>query len=214
MNYLARASLGGFVLLAAAGVVAGFLFYRSPFVFDHKSEIRQPVQFYHRHHVEGLGLDCRYCHTSVEESGFANIPPIETCMTCHSQIWTQAESLEPVRDAWSEGTSIAWNRVSDVPDFVYFNHSIHVNKGIGCVTCHGRVSEMAYVYKPQAFFMSWCLDCHREPEKYIRPRDQIFNEDWDPEEALGKDQLTLGAELVEQYDIYKPQLTNCSVCHR
>ena len=152
--------------------------------------VEQPIQFSHAHHVGGMGLDCRYCHTSVEESAFANIPPTKTCMNCHSQIWV---------------------RVHDLPDFVYFNHGIHVNKGVGCVTCHGQVDKMPLVYQQSTLMMNWCLDCHRNPEKYLRPRDQVFNMNWE----RPADDPDLGARLKAEYKIGTvPQLTSCSTCHR
>ncbi len=173
--------------------------------------VEQPIQFSHAHHVGGEGFDCRYCHTSVEESAFANIPPTKTCMNCHSQIWANAPILEPVRASFRDNKPLHWTRVHDLPDFVYFNHSIHVRKGVGCATCHGRVDKMPLVYQKATLQMSWCLDCHRNPEKYVRPRDQVFNMAWerpanDPE---------LGTRLVKEYKIADAQqLTSCSTCHR
>src|SRR2546421_4575114 len=128
----------------------------------------QPVPFSHAHHVGGLGVDCRYCHTTVETSSFANIPPTKTCMNCHSQIWSTSPTLEPVRASFRTDQSIRWTRVHDLPDFVYFNHSIHINKGVGCETCHGRVDQMALMRQHASLQMEWCLDCHRNPEKYVR----------------------------------------------
>ena len=173
--------------------------------------VAQPVQFSHKHHVGGEGIDCRYCHTSVEESAFANIPPTKTCMNCHSQIWTNAPMLEPVRASFRDNKPLRWTRVHDLPDFVYFNHSIHVKQGVGCATCHGRIDEMPLVYQQATLQMSWCLDCHRNPAKYVRPRDQVFNMAW---ERPGDDP-GLGARLVQEYKIASvEQLTNCSTCHR
>lgn len=170
----------------------------------------QPVPFSHKHHVTGLGIDCRYCHTSVEEAAFANIPPTETCMTCHSQIWTDAPNLEPVRESYRSNVSIEWNRVHDLPDFVYFNHSIHISKGIGCQSCHGQVDQMPLMWKEHSLNMEWCLECHREPEKFIRPKDQVFNMNY----VSQVDQAVLGPQLVKEYDVQTSQLTNCSICHR
>ncbi|HMF59428.1 MAG TPA: cytochrome c3 family protein [Vicinamibacterales bacterium] len=173
--------------------------------------VEQPIQFSHAHHVGGEGIDCRYCHTSVEESSFANIPPTKTCMNCHSQIWTNAPILEPVRASFRDNTPLQWTRVHDLPDFVYFNHSIHVAKGVGCATCHGRVDQMPLVYQKATLQMSWCLDCHRNPEKYVRPKDQVFNMAW--ERPAGDPGL--GARLVKEYKIAGvDQLTSCSTCHR
>jgi hypothetical protein len=169
---------------------------------------QQPIQFSHEHHVGGLGIDCRYCHTSVEVSAFAGLPATETCMHCHAYIWTESPFLAPVRDSFRTGQSIAWTRVHDLPDFVYFNHSIHVHKGIGCVTCHGRVDRMPLLAKAQSLQMEWCLECHRAPERFVRPREFVFRMDWQPQE----DQLTLGRRLVQDYNIAR--LTTCSTCHR
>jgi len=172
--------------------------------------IEQPIQFSHAHHVGGMGIDCRYCHTSVEESAFANIPPTKTCMNCHSQIWATAPILEPVRASFRNNTPLQWNRVHDLPDFVYFNHSIHVKQGVGCATCHGPVDKMPLVYQQSPLTMQWCLDCHRNPQNFIRPRDQVFNMSWerpaDPE---------FGLRLVKEHNIASvEQLTSCSTCHR
>ena len=173
--------------------------------------VEQPIQFSHAHHVGGMGIDCRYCHTSVEESSFANIPPTKTCMNCHSQIWNTAPILEPVRASFRDNTPLEWTRVHDLPDFVYFNHSIHVAKGVGCATCHGRVDTMPLMYQESTLMMSWCLDCHRDPAKYVRPRDQIYNMAWE----APADDPELGARLVKEYKIGSvDQLTSCSTCHR
>jgi hypothetical protein len=168
----------------------------------------QPVPFSHDHHFAGLGIQCGYCHTSVEKSSFAGIPPIETCMNCHRQVWTNAALLEPIREAWRTGVPIEWERVNDLPDFVYFNHSIHVAKGIGCETCHGRVDQMPLMRQAQPLTMQWCLDCHNDPAKYVRPRDEVYTFGWRPPVP----QSELGPRLVEEYGI-KSQLS-CSVCHR
>jgi hypothetical protein len=173
--------------------------------------IEQPIQFSHAHHAGGMGIDCRYCHTTVETSAFANIPPTKTCMNCHSQIWNTAPILEPVRASFREGTPLRWTRVHDLPDFVYFNHSIHVAKGVGCATCHGRVDTMPLMYQKSPLTMAWCLECHRNPARFIRPRDKVFDMAWQPAE----DQLELGARLVKEYKIGSvAQLTSCSTCHR
>ncbi len=168
----------------------------------------QPVPFSHAHHVGDEGLDCRYCHTSVETSGFANVPPTKTCMNCHSQIWNTAPTLEPVRESFRTDRSIAWTRVHDLPDFVYFDHSIHVNKGIGCESCHGRVDQMPLTRQVASLQMEWCLDCHRHPEQHVRPRSEVFRMGYEPP----GDQETLGRQLVKEYKIQS--LTSCSTCHR
>ena len=168
----------------------------------------QPIPFSHAHHVGDVGLDCRYCHTSVETSSFANIPPTKTCMNCHSQIWNSSPALEPVRESFRTDRSIAWTRVHDLPDFAYFNHSIHVNKGVGCETCHGRIDKMPLTWQKSSLQMEWCLDCHRHPEQYVRPREAVFQMGYEPP----GDQETLGQQLVKEYKIQS--LTSCSTCHR
>jgi hypothetical protein len=196
-------------LLTLGGIVA--MLHMSGWNTRQNDFVEQPIQFSHAHHVGGMGIDCRYCHTSVEESAFANIPPTKTCMNCHSQIWANAPILEPVRASFRDNTPIQWTRVHDLPDFVYFNHSIHVKQGVGCATCHGPVDRMPLVYQQAPLTMKWCLDCHRDPGQFIRPRDQVFNMTWqrpsgDPE---------FGARLVQQYNIASvEQLTSCSTCHR
>jgi len=180
----------------------------SPYINETNIPRNQPVPFSHKHHVGGLGLDCRYCHTTVETTSFANIPPIHTCMTCHSQIWKDSPMLAPIRDSYASDIPVQWTRVNFVPDFVYFNHSIHVNKGIGCETCHGRVDEMPLTARGQPLMMAWCLNCHRNPERYVRPREDVFIMGYQPPE----NQLTLGRQLVQQYHIRK--LQDCYTCHR
>jgi hypothetical protein len=168
----------------------------------------QPVPFSHAHHVGDVGLDCRYCHTSVETSGFANIPPTKTCMNCHTQIWSTSPTLEPVRESFRTDRSIPWTRVHDLPDFAYFNHSIHISKGVGCETCHGRIDKMPLTFQKASLQMEWCLDCHRHPEQYVRPREAVFQMDYE----APADQETLGRQLVKEYKIQS--LTSCSTCHR
>jgi Cytochrome c7 and related cytochrome c len=177
-NALARASLvlTGLIVIAL-GVTLDQL-QRSPWVTRQGQRPDQPVPFSHKHHVQGLGLQCQYCHTTVEESSYAGIPPTRTCMNCHAQIWTNAQLLQPVRDSWYTGQSIPWIRVHDLPDFVFFNHAIHVNKGIGCATCHGPVDQMPLMYEQNTLQMEWCLNCHRDPAKNLRPTAQIYNMDW------------------------------------
>jgi len=210
-NTLARASLVAVVL---GGAVFGWLVVTVP-QSDYITRVgvprSQPVPFSHAHHVGGMGFDCRYCHTSVENSSFANIPPTKTCMNCHSQLFTTAPLLEPVRASFRNNQPLSWVRVHDLPDFVYFNHSIHVAKGVGCATCHGPVDRMPLMYKENTLQMGWCLNCHRHPEQYVRPRDQVFNMQYEPPAQ----QEELGRRLVKEYDIARPeQLTSCSTCHR
>jgi hypothetical protein len=178
-NALARASLvlTGLIVIAL-GVTLDQL-QRSPWVTRQGQRAEQPIPFSHKHHVEGLGLQCQYCHTSVEVSSYAGIPPTKTCMNCHAQIWTNADLLKPVRDSWATGQSIQWIKVHDLPDYVYFNHSIHVNKGIGCASCHGRVDQMPLMYMENSLQMEWCLDCHRNPAKNLRPTAEIYNMAWE-----------------------------------
>jgi len=208
-NAVARAGL--FIVLATVALLGWLvmLLMRSDFVTGANANIEQPVQFSHAHHVVGEGIDCRYCHTSVEQSRFANIPPTKTCMSCHSQIWLNASYLEPVRESFRTNRSIEWTRVHDLPDFVYFNHSIHVKKGVGCETCHGRIDQMPGVYQVNSLQMEWCLNCHRNPEQYVRPRELVTQMGYVPE---GGDQLEVGRRLVSEYKIQS--LTSCSTCHR
>jgi hypothetical protein len=165
------------LIVIALGVTLNEL-QRSPWVTRQGQRPDQPVPFSHKHHVQGLGLQCQYCHTSVEKSSYAGIPPTKTCMNCHSEIWTNAQLLEPVRNSWATGESIQWIRVHDLPDYVYFNHEIHVNKGIGCASCHGRVDEMPLMYEENSLQMEWCLNCHRNPAGNLRPTAEIYNMAW------------------------------------
>ncbi|MCL4814078.1 MAG: cytochrome c family protein [Vicinamibacteraceae bacterium] len=210
-NALARFTLVGALLLV---VFLGWLLItlqRSDFVTGANTNIEQPIQFSHAHHVGGLGIDCRYCHTSVDQAAFANIPPTKTCMNCHTQIWATSPFLEPVRASFRTGESLQWVRVHNLPDFVYFNHSIHVAKGVGCETCHGRIDEMPGIYQTQTLQMEWCLECHRAPERFVRPRDAVTAMGYVPPVA----QAELGPQLVRDYNIASAQqLTSCSTCHR
>src|SRR5512133_1731986 len=205
-NTLSRATIYG------AAFAVAFLFWaateitRSPYVTYAGIARPQPAPFSHQHHVAGLGIDCRYCHTSVETSNFAGIPPVSTCMNCHKDIWTNAALLEPIRASYRSGVAIQWERLHRTPDFVQFNHSIHVAKGIGCVSCHGRVDQMQLTYQAMPMSMQWCLSCHRNPEKFVRPRDKVYDMTWKAD-----DQQALGAQLVKEYRIQSK--TNCSVCH-
>jgi cytochrome c7-like protein/class III cytochrome C family protein len=207
-NILSRLTIYGALFILAGLVWAAYIIYSSPYFTEVNVARQQPVPFSHKHHVSGLGLDCRFCHTSVEESSFAGIPPTETCMTCHSQIWSDSPMLEPVRASYRNNTSLEWTRVYQLPGYAYFNHSIHLNKGIGCSTCHGRVDRMPLTYRENPMQMQWCLDCHRNVERYVRPREDVFKMDYIPP----SDQLTLGEKLVKEYKIQK--LTDCTTCHR
>jgi len=223
-NTISRATIFGAVFLIAFILWACIQFQRSPYVTYAKVVRPQPVPFSHQHHVGGLGIDCRYCHTSVETSSFAGIPPTKTCMNCHSQIWTGAPLLEPVRESFRSGKSLVWTRVNDLPDFVYFDHSIHINKGVGCNTCHGPVDRMPLMFNWASLQMEWCLDCHRDPGKYLRPREQVFNMRYEQPTSLKPvvldgtkyvDQLSLGNDLVKKYNLRtEKDITSCSTCHR
>lgn len=195
-NDFARISILVGILLLGGLVWAGALMHKSGYRTGEGLYLHQPVPFSHEHHVRGLGLDCRYCHTSVETSTSAGIPPVATCMNCHRQIWTNSDMLEPVRAAWRTGVPIQWERVHDLPDFVYFNHSVHVAKGIGCSECHGQVDEMPLTLQVASLDMQWCLECHRDPVQRVRPREEVFNMRWDPRTA-SLDQLErVGMEVA------------------
>jgi hypothetical protein len=208
-NTIARAGLAAVVLFICASVGITYAVYWSPWTTLEMIPLKQPVPFSHKHHVFGLGLDCRYCHSSVQKSAFAGMPPTKTCMTCHSQIWKQSPMLAPVRKSLADDVPLAWNRVNRTPDFVFFDHSVHVNHGIGCATCHGPLDQMPLTWKSHTLYMKWCLNCHRTPEKYIRPRSEVFNSDWS-----ATNQIDLGRKLIVEYKVHTGQLTDCSMCHR
>ncbi len=209
-DLIARAAL----LLAVIGIVAlgavSWAVYRSGWVTRAGMPIEQPVPFSHKHHVGDDGIDCRYCHTSVETGAFAGIPPTKTCMTCHSVLWSDSPMLAPVRESYSTGKPLRWIRVHDLPEFVFFNHSIHVAKGVGCSTCHGRVDRMPLTRQVRSLEMRWCLDCHRAPERYLRPRSEVFDMAWSPP----ANQIEIGKRLVKEYAINEGQMTDCVMCHR
>jgi hypothetical protein len=171
--------------------------------------VEQPVPFSHQHHVGGLGIDCRFCHTTVEIAGNAGMPPTYTCMTCHSQIWTNAAILALVRQSLATNTPITWHRINDLPDYVYFNHAIHIAKGVGCVECHGPVDRMPLMHKAHGFTMGFCIDCHADPGPRLRPKDQIFNLEWQRNA-----QTPSPAALMAEYHIGNRRLTDCSISHR
>ncbi len=207
-NTIARVSIYGTLLLVLLLGYAVDVVNKTAYVTEVNIARPQPVPFSHKHHVGELGLDCRYCHTSVEESSSAGMPPTQTCMACHSQIWAQAEMLEPVRASYRDSKPIAWTRVNALPDFVYFNHSIHIAKGVGCTTCHGPVAQMNITWRGETLYMRWCLDCHNAPEQYLRPRSEVFKPFYEPP----RNQLALGQRLVKEYKVQR--LTNCTACHR
>jgi len=206
-NTIAKVSIFGGVFLLAG---LGWIFYtldRSSYNTGEGVTLAQPVPFSHAHHVAGLGIDCRYCHTSVEDAAFAGIPPTSTCINCHKLIWNDSAMLEPVRASYENDEPIRWTRVNDLPDYVYFDHSVHVKKGVGCESCHGPVDQMKLMYQAESLQMEWCLDCHRNPERFVRPKDEVFNMAWKAE-----NQEELGAELVAEYHVNTRQ--SCSTCHR
>jgi len=209
-NTISRVSIYAAVFIAAGLAWILMALDRSPYTTRQGIVLNQPVPFSHEHHVSGLGIDCRYCHTSVETSRFAGIPPTATCINCHKLIWKDSEMLEPVRASFRDQRPIVWTRVHDLPDFAYFDHSIHVAKGIGCASCHGRVDQMPLMRQAASLQMEWCVACHRHPEQEVRPRAEVFNPGWRSE-----DQAALGARLVREYGIRSARdLTSCSTCHR
>jgi len=207
-NVIARVSIYGGILIIAAFCWLLYALNDSPYFNRAGVPREQPVPFSHKHHVQDDGIDCRYCHTSVEKSAFAGMPSTHVCMTCHSEIWAESPMLEPVRASYRDNTPIQWTRVHDLPDFVYFDHSIHIRKGVACIMCHGRVDLMPLVWIEKPLEMNWCLSCHRSPELFVRPRERAFDMEWTPPE----DQLTMGRRLVKEYKIQK--LTDCYTCHR
>jgi hypothetical protein len=200
------------LFVAAAGALGGlgglFVYVRTPYARGMQDPVEQPIQFDHRHHTRDEGIDCRYCHNTVDKSPSAGIPATSLCLNCHSQIWNKSPLLEPVRQSFIQNTPIKWNRVYEVPQFVFFNHSIHVNKGVGCVSCHGKVGEMAAIEKATPLTMSFCLDCHRHPEKNLRPVSEVTNPDWVP----AGDAEEQGRLLAEQNNVHTR--TSCTTCHR
>jgi hypothetical protein len=207
-NTLSKVSLVGLLSVVAGLILLAMVLGRSSYVTRANEYIEQPIQFSHLHHVSDDGIDCRYCHTSVETSPFAGIPPTKTCMNCHSQLFNTEPILEPVRASFREDKPLHWVRVHDLPDFVYFNHSIHVKKGMGCEVCHGRIDQMPLTLQARSLQMEWCIDCHRNPENYVRPRNEITTMGYRPPVA----QSIIGPQLVKEYGIQS--LTSCSTCHR
>jgi hypothetical protein len=208
-NTVSKVTIFGAVFFLAAGGVAVAAFIRSGYATNAGITRDQPVPFSHQQHAGALGIDCRYCHTSVENSPYAGMPPTKTCMNCHQQIWVGSDMLAPVRDSYKSGKSIEWSRVHRVADHVYFDHSVHVAKGVGCTTCHGPVGEMQLIWQHGSLLMEWCLECHRAPEKFVRPRDKVFDLDW---KTTGSEQKELGAKLKEEYGL--KSMIHCSTCHR
>jgi hypothetical protein len=225
-NPIARIMLLSIPLLAASTGVGLSAFIRSDYITGANEVVEQPIPFSHLHHVNQLGIDCRYCHTAVEVSAHAGIPPTKTCMNCHQQVWNGADLLDPLRSSYAQNNPIAWNKVHNVPHYTYFNHSIHVSKGVSCVSCHERIDNMPLVFQSKTLLMEWCLDCHRNPESNLRPKSEVFNLAWKPEQGTidlddtkfeaGKwTQAELGRHLKEKYHVRDGKtLTNCSICHR
>lgn len=210
-NNIARISIGVIVVLGGLAFLAYTQIARSSYLTNQYLERQQPVQFSHKHHAGDDGIDCRYCHQTVETTATAGMPSTQTCMNCHSQLWSDSPYLEPVRASFRDNKPLQWERVHDLPEYVYFNHSIHVAKGVGCSTCHGQIDNMPSVYQENSLQMEWCLACHREPEKYIRPKKEIFNMQWQDSDIDTAER----AELKKQYRIRsKEMMTSCSDCHR
>jgi hypothetical protein len=240
-NTVARFSLVAGATIVLGGGFAVAALSRSPANTKVGVPKDQPIPFSHKHHTWELGIDCRYCHTTVEKSAFPGMPASETCMSCHSQIWTNSPLLEPVRQSFETGTPIHWTQVNKLPEFVYFNHSIHIARGVNCNTCHGEVQAMNITWKGNSFQMAWCLQCHRAPERYLHsdplnldrtPRQQVFDLYWkiqadvqlnDREKQLasGEDpfsdnpkDVAEGKEIVKKLGVRVAQLADCWICHR
>ncbi len=207
---IARVLLVSILVVPFVAIGGAYAVMRSPYVTGQSITLDQPIPFSHAHHVGDIGLDCRYCHTSVEKAAFAGIPPTTTCMTCHSQLFTNASMLAPVRQSLAEHKPIRWTRVHRLPDYVYFDHSVHIANGVGCTTCHGAVQTMPLMRQAAPLTMSWCIDCHRDPTPYLRPHDKVFDVQWTPP----KDQADQGKRLLVEYHIKTEHLTDCSRCHR
>jgi hypothetical protein len=200
--------LGFLGIVAAVAVLA--LSWHADVGHQQDEPVQQTVPFSHKHHVADDGIDCRYCHATVETSAFAGLPPVSTCMNCHSQLYTDQPALQQVVESWDGGAPLRWNRVHQLPGFVYFDHSIHINKGVGCSSCHGRIDRMPLTWRTQSLEMEWCLGCHRKPEAALRERNQVFDMNWVPP----PDQAVRGNKLLADYHIDKPRLIECSICHR
>lgn len=223
-NTLSKVSVVAAVLVAGGAGLAALQIAKGPFVTQLDESIQQPVPFSHKHHVGGLGFDCRNCHTTVEESSFAGLPATKTCMGCHSQVWKDAALLEPIRESYRTDKPVDWVRVHDLPEFVYFQHGVHVKKGVGCEECHGRVDQMPLMRRQSPLTMEWCLSCHRDPVSHLRPREDVTVMGWEDEfrRAAQADEKSheetnemlsdLRSKLAAEYKVEK--LTHCSVCHR
>jgi hypothetical protein len=213
-NHLARNTIVVGLTLAAVGLGMLYALQDSPYVTEVNEYKHQPVPFSHEHHVKGLGIDCRYCHYTVETSSNATIPPPALCMNCHKKLWADQAMLKPIRDSFKNDTPIAWSKIHKLPDFVYFNHSVHVRHGVGCASCHGAINEMPLTYKANTLYMGWCLSCHRNPEPNLRPISQVTNMDWEADEAWEKTDKFAANGVPRVAEGHINQLTNCAVCHR
>ncbi|MDA1191500.1 MAG: cytochrome c3 family protein [Candidatus Poribacteria bacterium] len=209
-NYLAKYSIAGGGLLVLTLLTLVLIFPRTSHITRVGVAVSQPVPFSHKHHVSGLGIECMYCHSGVEESPYAGVPATKVCMTCHSQVWTNAEILQPIRTSFATETPMKWNRVHDLGKFAYFDHSIHIAKGVGCESCHGRVDTMPLMWKEKPMQMRTCLECHRNPEQHLRPKSEIFTFGYKPDEP----QEVVGKRLMQEYGVQPYNLQNCSTCHR
>ncbi|MEZ6143792.1 MAG: cytochrome c3 family protein [Zavarzinella sp.] len=229
MNTIVRMLVFGLPLMGMGSGATGAILYRSGYITGKGEVVDQPVPFSHKHHVSELGIDCRFCHTAAETSPYAGIPPTETCMKCHQQMWNGSQMLNPVRASFENNQSIPWEKIHNLPDYAYFNHSIHLGKGVGCYSCHGEVDEMPLMSQKHTLLMEWCLKCHRNPEEHLRPLTEITNMKWKAEDyidpttgkkenpATGKPytQLELGKQLKELHRVRDAMvITNCSICHR
>jgi hypothetical protein len=208
MNTVSRVSIYGAVFIVVGAFLIGGVVVRSPYATGQGVVRDQPVQFSHQHHVDDCGIDCRYCHTGVETSAFAGIPSTEICMNCHAYLWSDSPELAPVLESYRSGTPLKWTRVHNMQDFVFFNHSIHVQKGIGCDVCHGPVHRMPLMWQHERMQMEWCLDCHRNPERHVRPRGAVFDTNWQHDGDIE----ALRSQLAQEYDLKVK--TDCSICHR
>ncbi|MEM9398842.1 MAG: cytochrome c3 family protein [Verrucomicrobiota bacterium] len=208
-NWLAIKAVIAVICIKAA-VILGVTYYCTPKYTRVGYMPTQPVPFDHSLHVGQLGMDCRYCHTGVEQSSHSNVPATQTCMNCHSQVKAGSAKLAEVRKSWETGNPVSWVRIHKSPDYVYFNHAVHVNRGVSCASCHGKVNEMRVVWHDQSQSMGWCLDCHRNPEKNLRPLNEVYNMDWEADSYHA--QIKQGMQFVKEWNVNPPQ--NCAGCHR